>query len=51
VADSLNDVVCKPFLTKLFNLLSSALSGVTDHPETIWVGGGARGKVVVDHPK
>jgi len=51
VADSLNDVVCKPFLTKLFKPLSSALSGVTDRRETTWVGGGARGKVVVGHPK
>jgi len=51
VADSLNDVVCKPFLIKLFKPLSSALSGVTDHRETTWVGGGARGKVVVGRPK
>jgi len=51
VADSLNDVVCKPFLIKLYKLLSSALSGVTDYRETTSVGGGGRGKVVVGHPK
>jgi len=51
VANSLNDVVCKPFLIKLFKLLARALSGVTDHREMTWVGGGTRGKVVVGHPK
>jgi len=44
-------MVCKPFVIKLFKPLSSTLSGVTDHHEMTWVGGGLRGKVVLGHPK